>query len=284
MNIRLLVKNIPLVNRLVKSRAWLSFRFRIGLLTAERQSAPYTRFLRSPSQFEALTGPVLDFLLADDAPKELKIVIAGCSNGAEAYSVASVLLNRRPDVAFTINAFDIDEKMIELAETASYERGHVFSNDKITTDFIEDTFYKENDRYVVKPEITKHVRLRVANALDPDLKKQIGTSDIVYAQNFLYHLKPKLGRIAYNNLCRLLKLRAALFIDGMDPWARLRLTRANRLEPLDYKIEQIHEEAKAQTGGGWPYTYWALEPFSASRRNWKRRYSTIFLRDDSTRD
>jgi len=51
-----------------------------------------------PTQFEALSGPVLNFPIRDREREEklLKIVVLGCSNGAEPYSIASVLRNQHP--------------------------------------------------------------------------------------------------------------------------------------------------------------------------------------------
>jgi len=56
------------------------------------------------------------------------------------------------------------------------------------------------------------------------------------------------------------------------------LTRKNDLIPLEYKIEEIHNEARVTRSAGWPYSYWGLEPFSTSKREWQRRYSTIFMK------
>ena len=64
----------------------------------------------------------------------------------------------------------------------------------------------------------------------------------------------------------------------MDLSLRHTLTLRMGLSPLEYKIEAIHAEARRARGGGWPHIYWGLEPFSSARRDWKRRYATIFLK------
>ena len=91
-------------------------------------------------------------------------------------------------------------------------------------------------------------------------------------------MKPKAAARAFNNIFSLLNPKAALFIDGMDVYLRNKLTRRNNLMPLEYKIGEIHNEARIARGAGWPYSYWGLEPFSASKREWQRRYSTIFMK------
>lgn len=231
-----------------------------------------------PSQFEALSGPVLDFLLSDRKDKTLRIIVLGCSNGAEAYTIASILKNRHPDFRFTIHAYDIDEGMINKAKGASYAPDEVFNNKVITSVFVKTTFDIEKNCYIIKQGIQEHVCFDVANALDPNLKEINGTSDIVYAQNFLVHMKPKIAIKAFKNICLLLNPKAALFIDGMDVGMRQKLTRVNKLVPLKYKIEKIHNEARRARGVGWPYAYWGLEQFSTSQKRWQRRYSTVFLR------
>ena len=95
-----------------------------------------------PTQFEALSGPVLDFLLKDREEKRLKIIVLGCSNGAEAYSIASVLKNRHPSVEFKIQASDIDNEAVNKAKSARYTSEEVFNNETDTVDF-ENSLHNE---------------------------------------------------------------------------------------------------------------------------------------------
>jgi hypothetical protein len=69
----------------------------------------------------------------------------------------------------------------------------------------------------------------------------------------------------------------------MDIALRPRLTRAHGLEPLDHLIREIHADARKLRGDPWPWIYWSLEPMDANRRDWKRRYATIYLRGISGR-
>jgi chemotaxis protein methyltransferase CheR len=272
-------KNIPGVRKFLRTDTYGFLRFRFVLAFSERRNYSFTRFLRLPSQYDALVGPVLERLDLDRIDHRIKIAVVGCSSGAEVYSIASILRNRVPEVKFTIKAFDIDEEMITRAREGEYTADEVNSDATIPYWFMQDTFHVEGNAYRVKESVKDHVVFEVADALDPSLKERSGTSDIVYAQNFLVHLKPKMAKRAFNNIVRLLKPRATLFVDGMDLGLRSRLTRSNGLEPLDYRVEEIHEEARSMRGGGWPWIYWGLEPFSRSRKEWVRRYSTIFLRD-----
>jgi chemotaxis protein methyltransferase CheR len=271
------IKKLPGIRALIKTNAWRILRFKITLLTSRRRNCNFTSFLRMPTQFEALCGPVVDFLLKDETRKVLKITVLGCSTGAEAYSIASILRSHHPNLAFTIHAYDIDKEYVDKARSARYTHEEVFNAEFITADFVNATFDKENDFYVIKNDITKLVHFDVADALDPELQERVGASDIVYAQHFLIHLGNMLAIKAFNNICRLLNARAALFISDPDLGLRQKLTRRNGLMPLEYKVEEIHNEVGINCKG-WPYLYTGIEPFLIVKKDWQRRYSTIFLK------
>ena len=273
------VKKLPVISTLVRTTAWQILRFRTTSLVSHRRNCNFTSFLRLPTQFEALSGPVLDFLLRerDRTRKALKVTVMGCSTGAEAYSIASVLRNRHPDLIFTVYAYDIDSDCINKARSGRYTPQEIFNNEIITAAFVNTTFDRENDFYVIKSDIRRHVHFDIADVLDPNLKEQIGTSDIIYAQHLLIHLKHKHAIKGFNNICRLLNPKAALFIAGIELDMFVKLTRKNNLKPCKYKIEEIHNEV-GMYGKGWPYIYWGCEPFMTVRKDWQRRYSTIFLK------
>lgn len=276
-------KKLPLVKGLIKTPTWQSLRHRITLLTSDRTVATFTGFFRLPTQFETLSGPVLDSLFSGGAPGPLKIIVIGCSKGAEAYSIASLLRNRHPELAFNIYAYDVNKDVIKKAKTARYMPEEVYLK-RIPARYVDATFDRENNYYVIKEEIAQSVSFDIADAFDPNLRTTIGTADIVFAQNFLFHMNPKEATRAFNNICNLLNPNAALFIDGMDVGLRHRLTRKNNLIPLEHKIEEIHNEARITRGVGWPYSYWGLEPLSTAKREWQRRYSTIFMKSNFVRN
>lgn len=275
------LKIIPGTRSLLKTDAYYALRYRLSLSFSKRKNETYTQFLRLPSQFEALTGPVLDFILHDEL-KPLKIVVFGCSNGAEPYSIASVLKSYHRDINFTIYGYDIERHMLDKAKKMTYSEEELFDNKMITGNFIDSTFVRNGSAFMVKNDIAERVQFSEGDALNPNLREHVGHADIVYAQNFLVHMRPKLAEKAFGNICRILNSRAVLFIDGMDLDLRYRLTLAHNLSPLKYKIDQIHNEARHARGGGWPYIYWGLEPLSVSRKDWQRRYATIFIRDLQT--
>jgi chemotaxis protein methyltransferase CheR len=257
---------------------WKKLRHKLSLMTSPRQNSHFTGFLRLPTQFDALSGPVIDFILSrrrDTHP--LQITDIGCSNGAEAYTIASVLVNRRPDLAFEIRAYDIEPGHVRQATSGCYEAGEVLNNKVLTDAFVRTTFDRVGDGYRVKRTIAGHVAFEIGDVLDERLVSRALDSDIVFAQNVLFHLTPRLAKRALTNIFLMTHPGAAIFLDGTDLSLRQRFARSRHLTPLACCLQRIHDEARRARAAGWPYSYWGLEPFMASGRDWARRYATIFL-------
>ena len=272
------LSRFPPVQALLHTRWAQSLRHALAVRFEPRRDYKFTRFMRLPTQFDALAGPVLDFLAPAGIERPLEMVNVGCSLGAQPYSTASVLLRRRPDVTFRIRGYDLSPDMITQARAGRYRERDVFATPTISPDFVAATFDRDAHDYVVKPEIAGHVTFDVADALDPNLAARVGTADIVRCENLLVNLPVTAARRAFANVLTLLRPRAVILLDGVPLDMRSALTRRHGLQPLDYEIEKIHDEARALHGSAYPWHYWGLEPFDATRRHWRRRYATIFLK------
>jgi len=248
--------------------------------TARRsQSHTYTSFYRVPAQLDAFTGPVIDFLVrgrASGAP--LTINLFAGSNGAEAYTFASELLRRRPGLEFHIRASDLHQEMVVKAGAARYTRDEVLHGEQIVPQFLEATFDRQNDEFVVKPQVRAHVSFTQADLLDPALERSYAPADVVLVQNVLFHLDPEQARRALVNVLRFLKRPGALLVDGVDPELKIELTRAAGLEPLEYRYREIYDAGRRHVARAWWRHYFGSEPRSIFARDPVRRYGTIFLR------
>ena len=244
------------------------------------QSFVYTCFRRSPSQLGALTGPVLDFLVGHDRQGDpLNILLFACADGAEAYTIASTIIRERPGVEFELVGSDLDARLVRAATAATYAHADVLSSPFITPEFVRDTFDLDGDMDIVKPAIRSRVRFVQADMLDDSLPTRFEPADVIFAQNVFFHLDERQVRKAFDNLARLLKPRAAVFIEGFDLDLRSELTRAYALEPLDYEVRKIHDESRNYTAFAWWKYYYAAEPYVPLRRDRLRRYCTVFLLD-----
>ncbi len=238
-------------------------------------SHSYTSFYRSPPQLEALCGPVLSRLQEKGADPLSILVLAG-SNGAEAYTLASEIRSRRPDLDFRIRASDLHEHTVRHAEKAAYSLSEVTQGLPVPEDFLSRTFDLIDDLYVVKPEIQALVSFEQADLLAPEIADRFRPADIVLVQNVLFHLPPDMARKAFASVLKLLKPGAFLFIEGMELDMRSELTRAAALVPLDYKVKEIYEYSRRHIPTFWWRHYFGNEPYSRFAWNRLARYSTIF--------
>ncbi|MFO1409960.1 MAG: CheR family methyltransferase [Steroidobacteraceae bacterium] len=243
------------------------------------QSHTYTSFNRVPAQLAAFTGPVLDFLLAGrEGNAPLVIDLFAGSNGAEAYTLASVLRSARPGLAFHIHASDLHPEMVAKARAARYTRDEVLHSESITPEFIAATFDADGQDFIVKPELRAQVSFVQADLLDAGIDRQYGPADVVIVQNVLFHLDPRQARFAFGNVVRFLKPRAALLVDGVDLDLKVELTRAAGLAPLEWRYREIYDYGRRHIALAWWRHYYGAEPRSFLKRDPVRRYGTIFLR------
>jgi two-component system CheB/CheR fusion protein len=114
-----------------------------------------TQFFRDPDAFAVMERTVMPLLLQQTEPgAEIRMWIAGCATGEEAYSLAMLLFEqltaaRRPVVAKII-ATDVDRRSLDFASAGVYdqERLRHVSPERLTRFFI-----KRSDGYQVSKEL-----------------------------------------------------------------------------------------------------------------------------------
>lgn len=254
------------------------------LLRAEPRSQrhTYTCFLRSPLQLQALTGPVLARVTqapADDTQRRrLRVLVFACSNGAEAYTLASALLQTDPMLDLEMEASDLHQEMIDKATAGRYSRDEVLHSPYVTPAFIDATFDRDGEDFIVKPALRQRVRFRLADLLSPALARSFAPADLVLAQNVLFHLPPAAAAQALHSLHQLLRQRGALAIEGVDTDLKLRLTRELALTPLRWQVREIYEQSRVHVSLAWWRYYYGSEPYAPWRLDKARRYGSIFLK------
>jgi chemotaxis protein methyltransferase CheR len=258
------------------------YRHHALLRSSERVSThTYTCFYRAPAQLRALSGPVLDFLGNPQRTGErLDILLFACSSGAEVYTIASWLTQQLPGLNFHIHASDLHEELVEYARTAKYTHDEVWHSQYIDQTFVDATFERVDDGYVVRPELRAKTSFRQANLLDgAALRASFSEAPLVIAQNVLFHLSPAHATTAFENLTSLMAPRSVLLLEGMDLGLRSKLTASHGLRPLvTSDARQIYEETRVHTPRDWWNYYWGVEPFTPFHPDRERRYATIFVR------
>jgi two-component system CheB/CheR fusion protein len=160
------------------------------LALAEDLLINVTSFFRDPSVFDVLEGSVIPDLLANLAPDQaLRVWVAGCSTGEEAYSLAMIMRDAivagRRDIKLQVFASDIDAQAIAVAREGLY--AHAIK-DEISADRLARYFVEEEGGYRVTPALRGSVVFTVQDVLtDPPFSRM----DLVSCRNLLIYLKPE---------------------------------------------------------------------------------------------
>ncbi|TVZ37967.1 two-component system CheB/CheR fusion protein [Alteromonadaceae bacterium 2753L.S.0a.02] len=129
-----------------------------------------TRFFRDSEAFDALKRHIIPKILRDTPDQEkIRIWIAGCSTGEEAYSVAIAFDEARKTLGIsrdvTVFATDIDSNAINEASLGQFSLGIAADVNQKT---LSRYFIKHQEHYTILPEIRKMIVFATHNLLkDP---------------------------------------------------------------------------------------------------------------------
>jgi two-component system CheB/CheR fusion protein len=117
-----------------------------------------TRFFRDPQLFEVLEQRILPDLLQRNSPESpLRIWIAGCATGEEAYSFAIILrdlMDKRGERQVKIFASDVHRGSLEHATRGIYPADAIAH---VTPERLERYFLRAGDGYQVVPDLRQMV-------------------------------------------------------------------------------------------------------------------------------
>ncbi len=154
---------------------------------------PVTGFFRDEKVFEHICETVFPKLLENKNPETpLRIWIAGCSTGEEAYSIAicfKEFLGERKDT-LQIFATDLSEPAIAKARSGVYSTSQLQS---VSAQRLGEFFIKKNDGFHIKKSIRDMCVFAVHNFLkDPPF----GRMDFISCRNVLIYMEPYLQKKA----------------------------------------------------------------------------------------
>lgn len=158
---------------------------------------PVTAFFRDPKTFANLCETVFPEIVKDKLPDEpIRVWVAGCSTGEEAYSIAICLKEfigyTKPESAEKIQIFatDISEPAIAKARAGLYTKN---DTEGLTQQRLNEFFTKRNGGYVVNKSIRDMCVFAVHNFLkDPPF----GKLDLISCRNVLIYMEPYLQKKA----------------------------------------------------------------------------------------
>ncbi|MDI1255487.1 MAG: chemotaxis protein CheB [Flavobacterium sp.] len=174
-----------------------------------------TAFFRDVDAFELIRKNVFPQILEKLQPhEEIKIWVAGCATGEEAYSLAIVLkemlIGKYKDTIVKIFATDIDSEALIYAGKGAYSTDRIKN---ISKSHIDKYFDKKGNIYIVRPEIRKMLIFA-----QHDLVKNppYCNMHLISCRNLLIYMAPVLQKKVYAMLLFGLRTNGYLFLGSSE--------------------------------------------------------------------
>lgn len=168
-----------------------------------------TSFFRDQKSFEILCEIVFPGIIKHKNENDpIRIWVAGCSTGQEAYSMAICLKEFLGNNSERVQIFatDLSEAAIQKARSGTYTRNEL---DGLSPHHLQEFFLKTNEGYQVKNTIRDICVFAVHNFLkDPPF----GKLDLVSCRNVLIYMEPFLQKKALTTFHYALNKRGFLFL------------------------------------------------------------------------
>lgn len=237
-----------------------------------------TKFFRNLDQLTAFEAP----LRALATRPSMRVLVAGCSMGCEAFTLAAYLGERFPGLDWRIDASDISEEALRIAQNGVYGAEHGLGGrlPALAATLEHRLFERDGDRWRVRDEFRSRVAFAHADVLAQVFPPRTDY-DVVFGQNFMIHMSASDEAKAFAKLVAAVRPGGALFVGGMDLDRRPDLARSHRMIPVDWNFSAIHD-ADAMRRSAWPWHYWSLEPIDVGARPFIERYATVFLKGKET--
>jgi two-component system, chemotaxis family, CheB/CheR fusion protein len=150
-----------------------------------------THFFRDPAAFEVLEREVIPKLIADRGPEDqIRVWVAGCATGEEAYSLAILLREQLTRAEATpkvqIFATDIDDQALELARLGRY---HDTIARDVSPERLQRFFLRDGEFYRVAKDIREMCIFSVHNLIKDAPFSRL---DLISCRNLLIYLDASL--------------------------------------------------------------------------------------------
>ncbi len=181
-----------------------------------RTTVKETYFYREPQMLLFAVTQIVPRLLAQKG--SLSILSAGCSTGAEPYSLAIAIEDRLGPAILqrcSVHGFDVDPKAITIAEKGMYTR-HALRG--VPLSIQEEYLQKEKDKpyYHIAPHIGEHVSFSVANLIDKEQIANLDSFDIIFYRNVSIYFDELQRKAIFRSLSERLNEGGKLFTSSSE--------------------------------------------------------------------
>ena len=187
-----------------------------------------SEFFRTPEKFSKLETDVIPDLLTRSS--KLNIWSAGCSIGAEPYSLAMIMKEMTPNVRHRILASDLDIEILAKAKKGIYTDNELKSiSPQRKTKYFDKT---PDGNYAVKQEIKSCIEFKRHNLL----KDRFETGfDLILCRNVVIYFTEEAKDQLYTNFFNALKPGGILFVGATEAILNFRKMGYTSFQPFFYQ-------------------------------------------------
>jgi Methylase of chemotaxis methyl-accepting proteins len=186
-----------------------------------------TEFFRDPDRWQYLQSSILPSILEERG--SMLVWSAGCSTGAEPYSMSIVLEEIDPGGGHRILATDIDQAALKAAEEAFYSTEALKNVSAIR---LLENFERLGDRWRVKSSVKNKVHFDLHDlTTDP---YPVGI-DVILCRNVVIYLNGEAKDRVYKQLYSALRPGGILFVGGSEIVTGWRTLGFELLSPFIYR-------------------------------------------------
>ncbi len=187
-----------------------------------------SEFFRTPEKFGKLETDVIPDLLKRS--QKLNIWSAGCSIGAEPYSLAIILKEMTPNVRHRILATDLDVEIIAKAKRGEYTGNEI----KSMSDARKKKYFDVigDDRFAVKNDIKSCIEFKRHNLLKDPFEKGF---DLILCRNVVIYFTEEAKEELYANFFKALKPGGILFVGATEAILNFRKLGYTSFQPFFYQ-------------------------------------------------
>lgn len=168
-----------------------------------------TEFFRTPEKFVDLQEKVFPEMLRD-ANGKLHIWSAGCSTGAEPYSMAIILCELTPHTRHRILATDLDVEMLAKAKAGVYGS---LEMKNVSPAIAQKYFTVQEHKHFLREDIKTRVEFKQHNLL---LDKFETGFDLILCRNVVIYFTETAKDQLYRRFFHALKPGGVLFVGGTE--------------------------------------------------------------------
>lgn len=178
-----------------------------------------TYFFREFPQLQTFAEYCIPELI-ENGNRTFKVLSAGCSNGAEPYTLAIILREMlEDDFSYWVDAIDIDDGVLRQAVKGVYQERDVRN---VPSKYLEKYFFKDGNSYVLNSEIKRFVKFYKLNLMDTDNMLRLGQNyDFIFCRNVLIYFSDISKKDVIQTFYRMLVPGGFLFLSQVESLARI---------------------------------------------------------------